>query len=202
MTDELEIRLADAARALEPSPLDADELLSRAEDERLLDVAYTTEETAVGELLLAATPRGIVRIAFLDHGDRDRLLEQLSERVSPRVLSARKPLDTTLRELDDYLEGRRKGFDMPLDWALVGPFGRRVLERTARIPYGEVSTYGEVASSIGSPRAARATGNALARNPIVIVVPCHRVVPGSGGVGGYGGGPDRKRFLLALEGRG
>ena len=202
MTDELEIRLADAARALEPSPLDADELLYRAEDERLLDVAYTTEETAVGELLLAATPRGIVRIAFLDHGDRDRLLEQLAERVSPRVLSARKPLDTTLRELDDYLEGRRKGFDMPLDWALVGPFGRRVLERTARIPYGEVSTYGEVASSIGSPRAARATGNALARNPIVIVVPCHRVVPGSGGVGGYGGGPDRKRFLLALEGRG
>jgi methylated-DNA-[protein]-cysteine S-methyltransferase len=118
------------------------------------------------------------------------------------VIEAPSTLDDVRRQLDAYFDGRLHEFDLPLDWTLVGPFGRRVLRRTAKIPYGEVSTYGAVSRDIGSPRAARATGNALGANPIPIVVPCHRVVLGSGATGGYGGGPERKVRLLALEGRG
>jgi methylated-DNA-[protein]-cysteine S-methyltransferase len=115
------------------------------------------------------------------------------------MLEAPARLDDVRRQLDSYFEGRRRSFELPLDWSLVGQFGRRVLHRTARIPYGEVSTYGTIARDIGSPRAARATGNALGANPIPIVVPCRRVLRGGGGLGGYGGGIERKERLLALE---
>jgi methylated-DNA-[protein]-cysteine S-methyltransferase len=182
----------------------------------LLDVAYMTEDTPVGRLLLAATPRGLVRVAYLDTSpgtgtgtgtgteaerDADRVLEMLATRISPRVLEAPAALDGIRRELDEFFAGRRRAFDVRLDWTLTGAgFTRRVLDATVRIPYGSVSTYMQVASAAGSPRASRAAGNALGSNPIPIVVPCHRVLHSGGGLGGYTGGLDRKRTLLAIEG--
>jgi methylated-DNA-[protein]-cysteine S-methyltransferase len=163
----------------------------------LLDVAYATLDSPVGKLLLAATPRGLVRVAYLDDGE-DAVLEALAARISPRVIGA--PLDGPRRELDEYLTGRRRGFDVALDWQLVRGFSRRVLEATARVPYGSVSTYKRVASEAGNERASRAAGNALGANPLPIVVPCHRIVHSTGGLGGYTGGLERKRALLALEG--
>jgi methylated-DNA-[protein]-cysteine S-methyltransferase len=110
-------------------------------------------------------------------------------------------LDSARRELDEYFAGRRRGFDVAIDWSLVGgPFGRKVLRVTSEIPYGGVLSYREVASDAGSPRGSRAAGNALGSNPVPIIVPCHRVLHAGGGLGGYGGGLDRKRWLLELEG--
>jgi methylated-DNA-[protein]-cysteine S-methyltransferase len=162
----------------------------------LLDVAYATLDSPVGRLLVAATPRGLVRVAYLDAGE-DAVLEALAARISPRVIAA--PLDRERRELDEYLAGGRREFEMPLDWQLARGFGRRVLEATARIPYGSVSTYKQVATEAGNPRASRAAGNALGANPLPIVVPCHRILHSTGGLGGYTGGLDRKRHLLDLE---
>ncbi len=166
----------------------------------LLDVAYVIEDTPVGRLLLAATPRGLVRLAYLDHSDEDAVLEHLARHVSPRVLASAKPLDAPRHQLEEYFAGRRRQFDAPLDWRLVRGFGRRVLEATARVPFGSVTTYKRVATEAGSPAAARAAGNALGANPIPIIVPCHRVLHSTGGLGGYTGGLDRKRMLLGIEG--
>jgi methylated-DNA-[protein]-cysteine S-methyltransferase len=131
----------------------------------------------------------------------DEMLEDLADRVSPRLLQSAAMTDAVRRQLDAYFEGRLRTFRTRIDWQLVGPgFFRRVLEATARIPFGAVSTYGTVAKVAGSPRAARAAGNALHDNPVPIVVPCHRVVPSSGGIGKYGGDEWRKAFLLRLEG--
>ena len=121
-------------------------------------------------------------------------------RVSPRIVEARAPLDEVRRELEEYFEGRRRAFDAALDWTLVAPFARRVLRATSQIPYGGVLSYADVAADAGSPRGFRAAGNALGANPIPIVVPCHRVLRSGGALGGYGGGLERKRFLLELEG--
>ncbi len=175
-------------------------LVLRAADEGLVDVAVAVVGSPLGELLLAATPRGLVRVAYPDERP-DLILDELAETLSPRVLEAPAALDGVRRELDQYFEGHRTGFDLDIDWTLApGGFSRRVLRQTARIPFGSVSTYGEVAKRAGSPRAARAAGNALHDNPIPIVVPCHRVVPSSGGIGKYGGSEWRKEFLLRLEG--
>ena len=127
------------------------------------------------------------------------MLDDLAERISPRVVEAPVRLDPVRRELDEYFDGRRRTFDLVIDWSLTGGFRRSVLEETARIPSGHVITYGALAAQIGKPSAARAVGNALGSNPVAIVVPCHRVVPAGGGVGNYGGGPERKAFLLELE---
>ena len=184
-----------------PLPADAlERFAERAGEEGLLDVAYTRLETPVGELLVAATPRGVVRISYLDWFPEDATLADLAARVSPRVIEAPARLDALRRELDEYFGGDRTRFDVALDRSLLGPFARKVLGRTARIPYGQVSTYSEVAAAAGSPRASRAAGNALARNPIPIVIPCHRVLRSGGGMGGYAGGLDRKARLLELEG--
>lgn len=193
-------RLTAAARGRGLPEGALDRFAERAAGDGLLDVAYTTLDTPVGELLVAATPRGVVRISYLDWFPADETLADLSKRVSPRVLEAPHRLDALRRELDEYFDGERRRFDVSLDRALLGPFARKVLGRTARIPYGKVSTYAEVASAAGSPRASRAAGNALARNPIPIVIPCHRVLRTGGGLGGYAGGLDRKARLLALEG--
>ncbi len=166
----------------------------------LLDVAYATLESPVGTLLLARTPRGLARIAYLDGPDEDAILEDLASRISPRVLSAPRELDLARRELDEYFAGGRQAFDMPLDWRLTQGFGRRVLQATARIPFGAVSTYKQVAAAAGSPRGFRAAGNALGANPLPIVVPCHRVLHANGGLGGYTGGLERKQVLLGVEG--
>jgi methylated-DNA-[protein]-cysteine S-methyltransferase len=198
MTDELEDRLRRGADALSaatpPSPARA------AEAAGLLDVAYTTYDSPVGTLVLAATPAGLVSLAFTD-GEIDSTLERLARLVSPRVLRSGRRLDEPRRELDEYFAGRRQTFELELDRRLTRGFVRRVLDATARIPYGSVSTYGVVAAEAGSPRGSRAAGNALGANPIPIVVPCHRVVRTGGELGGYGGGPERKRILLEAERR-
>jgi methylated-DNA-[protein]-cysteine S-methyltransferase len=174
-------------------------LVEGATDEGLVDVAFTTMDSPVGPIMVAATQRGLVRISFGRSLEPDNFVAQLAS-VSPRVLEAPDYFQAIRRELDEYFEGRRTRFDLPLDWSLTGGFGRRVLRQTARIPYGKVSTYREVAAAAGNPRASRAAGNALGANPIPIVVPCHRVLRTGGALGGYGGGPDVKEFLLKLEG--
>ena len=200
VTDLLEARLRAAAADVRAPDFDAAAFADRALAAGAADVAYATLDSPLGELLVAATGRGLARIAYLDLTTRERVLEDLSARLSPRLLAAPRALDEIRRELDAYFEGRVRDFGLTVDWALVGPFGRRVLRHTARIPYGATSTYGAIARAIGSPRAARATGNALGANPIPIVVPCHRVLPSSGGLGGYAGGVERKEALLGLEG--
>jgi methylated-DNA-[protein]-cysteine S-methyltransferase len=143
-----------------------------------------------------------VRLAYVDGEDEGGVLEQLARSVSPRVLAAPRELDEPRRELDEYFSGRRTRFELTLDWRLSRGFAQRVLKATARIPYGGVSSYGAVAAAAGSPRAFRAAGNALGANPLPIIVPCHRVLHSGGGLGGYTGGVERKRLLLAVEGRG
>ena len=166
----------------------------------VMRVAFATVDSPVGLLIVAATPRGLVRVAFPEEGT-DHVLQELAEAVSPRILEDPKALDRARREMGEYFEGHRRRFTTRVDWALVPRgFSRRVLEETARIPYGSVSTYGDVAKRARSPRAARAAGNALHDNPVPIVVPCHRVVPVGGGIGQYGGNEWRKEFLLRLEG--
>jgi methylated-DNA-[protein]-cysteine S-methyltransferase len=193
--DPVERALRQAAHDEEPLP----DLTGPAASARLLDVAYATLDSPVGTLLLARTPRGLVRVAYLDFAGEDAVLEALAAKVSPRVIAAPRALDDARSELDEYFEGRRREFDLALDWQLVHGFGRRVLEATAHVPYGSVSTYKRVATAAGNERASRAAGNALGANPMPIVVPCHRVLHSTGGLGGYTGGLERKRLLLAIE---
>ena len=175
-------------------------LLSRAEAEGLVDVAYTDFDSPIGKLTVVATDKGLMRVVF-DREDTDTALGEIAEQVSPRVLESPARLDLVRRELEEYFEGRRQDFDLPLDWAMVrSPFRRRVLQHTAGIPYGQLETYREVAVAAGNVRAVRATGGALGSNPIPIVIPCHRVLRTGGSLGGYGGGVERKRWLLELEG--
>jgi methylated-DNA-[protein]-cysteine S-methyltransferase len=174
-------------------------LSGRIAEQGLADVSYAPVDSPFGTLLLAATKRGLVRVAFPEESV-DATLERLALRISPRIVEAPAPLEPMRRELEEYFEGRRRQFELPLDWTLVGPFGRRVLRVTSEIPYGGVLSYAEVATDAGSPRGSRAAGNALGSNPIPIVVPCHRVLRSGGALGGYGGGLERKRWLLELEG--
>ncbi len=147
--------------------------IAAADREGLIDVAVATVDSPVGDLLVAVTPQGLVRLAF----DPEQVLDDLAERISPRVVEAPVRLDPVRRELDEYFEGRRHAFDLVIDWSLTGGFRRNVLEATARIPSGHVITYGALAAQVGKPSAARAVGNAVGSNPVAIVVPCHRVVP-------------------------
>jgi methylated-DNA-[protein]-cysteine S-methyltransferase len=169
-----------------------------AEAEGLLDVAYTTVDSPVGALLLAATPKGLVRVAY-DIEDHDRVLDTLAQRLSPRVLRAPKRLDAAARELDEYFGGRRQAFDLPLDLSLSRGFRQLVQRHLPEIGYGQTRTYGQVAALVGNPKAVRAVGTACASNPLPLVVPCHRVLPASGGPGRYVGGPAAKVTLLTLE---
>jgi methylated-DNA-[protein]-cysteine S-methyltransferase len=171
----------------------------RAAEEGLLDVAYASADSPFGPLLLARTPRGLVRVG-LPNQDADELLADLTQRVSPRVLEAPAELDEVRRELDLYFEGKLDRFDLPLDWRLSNGFRRRVLEAIAGIPYGETRSYTEMATAAGNERAVRAAGTACGSNPIPLVVPCHRVLRRGGALGGYGGGLPMKRGLLELEG--
>lgn len=178
----------------------AEAVATRARRSGLVDVGYTTVDSPVGRLLVASTRAGLVRLAFAEESEDD-VLEELAGGLSPRVLESASMTEPVRRQLDAYFEGRLQAFRAKVDWSLSAPgFFRRVLEATARIPFGAVSTYGTVAKVAGSPRAARAAGNALHENPVPIVVPCHRVVPASGGIGKYGGQEWRKDFLLRLEG--
>jgi methylated-DNA-[protein]-cysteine S-methyltransferase len=174
-------------------------LAERADAAGLIDVAYAPVDSPFGTLVAAATERGLVRLTFPEERT-DAVLARLAARVSPRILEAPRRLDPVRRELEEYFAGKRRAFEVPVDWSLVGPFARRVLDVAAAIPYGSVLTYTEVAGRAGSPRGSRAAGNALGSNPIPIVVPCHRVLRLGGALGGYAGGLERKRRLLELEG--
>ncbi len=197
---ELERRLVDTRPddAFDAGALRA-ALAGRAADEALLDVAYGTLDSPLGELTVFVTPRGVVRVAF-DDEPRDAILNDVAAQLSPRLLAAARPTDDVRRQLAGYLAGKRRTFDLALDWSLIRGFAVGVLRATAAVPYGSTSTYRDVAAAAGSPRAARAAGNALGRNPIPIIVPCHRVLHASGGLGGYAGGLERKRTLLSIEG--
>ncbi len=164
----------------------------------LLDVAYDLAETPVGTLLVAATDRGLCRVSFDPQLEREA--EWLAQAFGVRVLRAAKPVEAVRRQLDEYFEGTRTRFELPVDLRPSAPFSREVLRRLARVPYGEVTTYGALARAAHRPQAARAVGTVMNRNPIPIVLPCHRVVGADGSLVGYGGGLDRKRLLLSLEG--
>ena len=164
----------------------------------LLDVAYTTVGTPVGVLLLAATEEGLVRVAYARE-DHDAVLQDLARRISPRVLHAPVRLAPAVRQLEEYFAGTRTGFDLPLDRSLSHGFRRLVQEHLPDIGYGRTESYGAVARSVGRPQAVRAVGTACATNPLPVVVPCHRVLRGDGGLGGYVGGLEAKAALLELE---
>ncbi|HEY2544128.1 MAG TPA: methylated-DNA--[protein]-cysteine S-methyltransferase [Gaiellaceae bacterium] len=165
----------------------------------LLDVAYDVfDDTAMGPLLVGVTDRGVCRISF--DPDPERELERLARVYGPRVLRSTKPVEHLRRELDEYLERRRRDFDLDLDLRGLPDFHRRVLAELAQVGYGDTTTYGALAARAGNPRAARAVGTVMNRNPVPIVLPCHRVVGANGSLTGYGGGLHRKEILLRLEG--
>ncbi len=175
-----------------------DRLAVAAAADQLVDVAYCTTDTPIGPLLLAATDAGLVRVAFASEG-HDAVLAALAERISPRVLRHRAPLDGVVRQLDEYFAGARRRFDVALDWRLATEFRATVLRHLSDIAYGDTASYATVAQLAGRPRAVRAVGTACATNPLPVIVPCHRVVRADGSTGGYRGGPDAKRALLRLE---
>lgn len=173
-------------------------LAEQAQDQALVEIAYRRLDTPVGPLLLAATPVGLVRVAFEREGF-DAVLQTLAARVGPRVLEAPRRLDGAARELDEYFAGRRRVFDLPLDLALSSGFRRSVQRLLPDIAYGRTRSYAEIAAQAGNPRAVRAVGTACATNPLPVLVPCHRVLRSDGGLGGYIGGLEAKSSLLALE---
>ena len=177
----------------------AADLSAAAAEHGLIDVALGAFESPIGELLLAVTPRGLAYVAF-EEEERDELLGRFSRQLSPRILEHPAATDEVRRQLEEYFEGERTRFQLKLDRRLMRGIARDVLAATAKVPFGRTTTYGALAERIGRPRASRAVGNALGSNPIPIVVPCHRVLRTGGDVGGYAGGPSRKRRLLALEG--
>jgi methylated-DNA-[protein]-cysteine S-methyltransferase len=190
-----------AAFPVDPSELDRlrARLAAAAQTDGILDVAYRTVDTPLGPLLLAATEQGLVRVAFPNQG-HDAVLQDLADRISPRVLHAPARLDPAARELDDYFAGRRRRFDLPLDWRLSHGFRATVLHHLATdVDYGRTASYAALAELAGNPKAVRAVGTACATNPIPVVVPCHRVVRSDGSMGNYAGGVAAKRTLLDLE---
>jgi methylated-DNA-[protein]-cysteine S-methyltransferase len=167
-----------------------------AEREGLVDVAYDVAGSPVGDLLIAVTERGLCRIAYRP----DEAVDELADDFGVRVLRIPKRTDRVRRELDEYFAGRRRAFDLETDLTPVPAFQRHVLRELANVPFGEVTTYGALAAKVGKPHAARAVGGAMNRNPIPIVLPCHRVIGASGRLVGYAGGLERKEALLRLEG--
>jgi methylated-DNA-[protein]-cysteine S-methyltransferase len=172
----------------------------RAAEDGSLDVAYRTLDTPIGSLLLVSTRRGLVRVAF-DREDHDRVLATLAAALSPRILRAPRRLDPVAAQLEQYFAGRRVTFELDLDRSLSRGFRLAVLEHLPDIGYGETASYAAVARAAGNPAAVRAVGSACATNPLPVVVPCHRVLRSDGSLGGYLGGLDAKRTLLALESR-
>jgi methylated-DNA-[protein]-cysteine S-methyltransferase len=173
-------------------------LVREAESAGLLDVGYRTIDSPVGPLLIAATAKGLVRVAY-GCEDHAKVLERLAQDLSPRILHAPARLDTAAKEIDEYFAGRRQGFDLAVDLSLARGFRRLVLTRLRAIGYGRTASYAAIAGAAGNPKAVRAVGTACATNPIPIVVPCHRVVRSDGSIGQYVGGVDAKKTLLTLE---
>jgi methylated-DNA-[protein]-cysteine S-methyltransferase len=165
----------------------------------LVDVGFETLDTPIGSLLIAVTPRGLVRIAF-EEEDRDEVFEVLARAISPRVLPSARLTGAARRELDEYFAGTRQRFELRVDRRLMRPSAKDVLGATAHVGFGHLATYGQIAERVGRPKAARAVGAALGSNPVPIVIPCHRIVGADGSLTGYAGGLERKRALLELEG--
>ena len=180
-----------------PIELD-DRFRAAAAADGLLDVAYDVLESPVGDLFVGVSDRGVCVISY--DTDAEHQVERLARAFGSRVLRSPRPVEPTRRQLDEYFEGRRRGFDLDIDLRLARDFGRIVLEELGRVPFGEVTTYGALAARAGKPRAARAVGTIMNRNPIPIVLPCHRVVGADGSLVGYAGGLERKQQLLRLEG--
>jgi methylated-DNA-[protein]-cysteine S-methyltransferase len=176
-------------------------LAEDADRDGLLDVSYRTMDSPLGPLLLAATPAGLVRVAF-EREDHDAVLAELASAVSPRILRSPRTVDEVACQLDEYFAGRRRRFDLAVDLQLSRGFRRRVLRHLQEIPFGSTESYATVARASGSPAAVRAVGSACATNPVPLVVPCHRVVRSDGTVGQYRGGSEAKRTLLAIEAQG
>jgi len=173
-------------------------LAAAAAEAGLLDLSYTTLDTPIGTLLLAATDQGLVRVAF-DREIHDAVLEQLADKISPRILHSAARLEAAVRQMDEYFAGRRRVFELPLDWRLAKGFRREVLAHLPEIAYGQTESYAQVAAAAGNPKAVRAVGTACGTNPLPVVVPCHRVVRSDGSFGGYLGGTEAKQILLTLE---
>jgi methylated-DNA-[protein]-cysteine S-methyltransferase len=180
-----------------PTALD-ERFRTAAAESGVLDVAYDVVDSPIGPLLLATSDAGLCRVSFDPEPEREE--EQLARGFGARVLRAPRAVDRAHRELDEYFEGKRRDFDLDVDLRAVGGFHRTVLTRLARVPYGRVTTYGALAAEAGRPRAARAVGTVMNRNPVPIVLPCHRVIGANGKLVGYGGGLHRKVALLELEG--
>ena len=154
----------------------------------------------LGDLWVAVSEQGLAAIEWSQ--DEADFSAYLTKRFKRPVQPDPEKVDPALRQLDEYLRGARKAFDLPIDWSLLRPFQGRVLQIIFAIPYGQTRTYGEIAHEIGNPRAARAVGRANATNPMPLVIPCHRVIGGDGKLHGYGGGEGlpTKEWLLQLEG--
>lgn len=193
---------SDLGLAFAAAPGDLDRLHARlaaaAQRDGILDVAYRTVDSPVGRLLLAATEAGLVRIAYASE-DHDTVLQAMADRISPRILNAPARLEAPARELGEYFDRRRRGFDLPIDWRLAAGFRREVLTHLPEIGYGQTVSYAAIAGLAGNPKAIRAAATACATNPLPIVVPCHRVIYSDGRMGNYLGGPEAKRTLLTLE---
>lgn len=182
-------------------PTDLDRRFRAAAVEaRLLDAGYDVVDSPVGPLLVAASDRGLLRVSFDGGGDPAATLEELARLAGPRVLRAPRAVSEAHRELDEYFSGRRRAFDLTVDLRGQAPFTVAVLGELAKVPYGRTQTYGELATRAGNPKAARAVGMVMNRNPLPIVLPCHRIVGASGSLVGYAGGLQRKEHLLRLEG--
>ena len=190
--------LVSSAEAVDRARTVDDGFRARAEDAGAVDVAVSTVDSPVGELLLAVTPRGLLHVGFANE-DRELEMRRIAQTISPRLVRAVHAADEVRRELEEYFAGRRTAFSLRLDRRLMSSFAREVLAATSKVPFGSVATYGEIATRIQRPGAARAVGAALGSNPIPIVVPCHRVVGAGGALTGYGGGLERKTYLLQLE---
>lgn len=203
MIDEHELT-RDLARITDATPGELNTLHARlataAQAQGLLDIAYRLVDSPVGALLIAATELGLVRVAYASEG-HDTVLQNLADRISPRILLAPGRLDTAARQLDEYFAAKRRDFSVPLDWRLSAGFRNAVLRHLPEIGYGHTASYAAVAKLAGNPNAVRAVGSACATNPLPVVVPCHRVVRSDGALGGYLGGVEAKRVLLSLEAR-
>jgi len=156
------------------------------------------DDTPVGILGLSAGEAGLNHVDFVK--DEDAFVERLLAEFGDRPVMRSTALDRARRELERYFRGRHLAFDLEVDLSALSSFDRKVLEVTARIPAGKVATYAQVAAKAGNPRASRAAGNALHKNPVAIIVPCHRVLRSDGSLGGYGGGLPVKEWLLRHEG--
>ncbi len=161
-------------------------------------VYYCDLATPIGRVFVAATDAGLVRVSF--RCSETGFVAELRRCLGLDVVRSPARTARIVHELRGYFAGERRRFDVAVDLRRLTPFHRKVLTAAAGIPAGRVVSYGEIARRIGQPRGSRAVGQALHRNPVPIVIPCHRVVASGGGLGGYGGGLALKRKLLRLEG--